>query len=198
METPTGNTPGGNSVPPVDGGKVDLSQIKRGRGRPPGSKSKAPDSPKSTQSVPERENTAKADAAFLAETGVTIFEIVDELSAKSLVRKIQKFAPHRAEDFRKAYEDCGLNAKDKHLTRLSLNAIAQKYSILGKFGPELCLMTVMAQYGVRQLKLHAMVNELVADEKRRRGTNEPVSVKSPEPAPNVEKFPGPAPVPPVS
>jgi hypothetical protein len=159
-----------NENGPVENGKqsaasdsvsLDLSAVKRKRGRPPGTKTKpSNDTPKSE---PRGAGASEVDAAFLGDTAVCLLEIVDEVSAKVLTARIRKVAPDKAEAFAELYAEVGLNDKDKRLVGLSVNAIARKYTLLAKFGPEVLLVAALSQYGLRQAKLHQFVAQVAAE-----------------------------------
>lgn len=152
--------PGGNNGPTENGGKLDLQPIKRGRGRPPGSGNKKAANNDAPKSQPGGSPDSESNAAFLADTAVCLLEIADEVNAKSLARKIKRVAPEKADEFVSLYSEVGLNEKDKKLVSVSVTAIAKKYSIIGKFGPEILLLAAVSQYGLRMARLHQFVNEI--------------------------------------
>lgn len=193
METQNGGTKGGNENPTGDGKRLDLSGVKRGPGRPPGSgtKAKGPDTPKPQSGGT---NDSKADAVFLADTVICLLEITDDISRRMLVRKVREFAPERAEEFQNLWTDCGLNEKDKRLTRMSVDRIAQKYGWLARFAPELLLLATLTQYGLRQARLHALIDD-IAEEAEKKGR--PINVRAtPAPGP-IPTVPSPV-IPPVT
>lgn len=165
MATEINSPEGAKPLAASDGGSVDLSAVKRKRGRPPGSKTKSvSDAPKSE---PGGAQSATIDSRFLSDTAVCLLEIVDEVSAKVLTQRIRKVAPDKAEAFAELYAEVGLNEKDKRLVGMSVEAIARKYSMLAKFGPEVLLVAALSQYGLRQAKLYQFVNAVAAERKEK-------------------------------
>lgn len=167
METENGKPPGSVPVNSNGGGTLDLGEIKRGRGRPPGSTNKAKsDNPgKTRESIPP---ISDADAEFLSEACVNLLECGDEIIARTLANKIAEVAPEHADEFKRLQADVGLNDKDKKMLRASVSAIAKKYAILGRFGPEILLLVFFGQYGYRQLKLAKFVNEVAEEAQKKR------------------------------
>jgi hypothetical protein len=163
MATQSDSSETAKPIAASDGGSLDLSAVKRKRGRPPGSKTKPnPDAPKSESGGAP---SATGDAKFLGDTAVCLLEIVDEISAKVLTQRIQKIAPDKAAAFAELYAEVGLNDKDKRLVGMSVEAIARKYTLLAKFGPEVLLVAALSQYGLRQAKLYQFVAKIGEERK---------------------------------
>src|SRR4051812_14423229 len=158
-------TIGGNSM---DGGTVDLSAVKRGRGRPPGSKSKTAPNSNAPKSAPAGVPVSDADAAFLSESCVLLLETGDEVIAKSLANRLAAACPERGDDFMRLHSQVGLNEKDKGMLRVSVAALVRKYAVLGRFGPEILLFVFVVQYGLRQVKLAKFVEQTIAEKKAKK------------------------------
>jgi hypothetical protein len=176
MANETDTTAGGIASTSSDGGSVDLSAVKRKRGRPPGSGNKTKSSIDTPKSESRSADTSTIDSRFLGDTAVCLLEIVDEVSAKVLRSKIQKAAPDKLEAFIELQSEVGLNEKDKKLVGMSVEAIARKYTLLSKFGPEVLLFAAVSQYGLRQERLHQFVAQIAADrakEKKSEPAKEP-------------------------
>lgn len=163
MATENDNVDGGKPLATTDGGSVDLGAVKRKRGRPPGSGNKTKPSIESAKSESRGADTSTIDSRFLGDTAVCLLEIVDEVSARVLRNKIQKAAPDKLEAFVQLQAEVGLNDKDKKLVNLSVEAIARKYTLLSKFGPEVLLFASLSQYGLRQARLHQFVAQIAAE-----------------------------------
>lgn len=156
-------------------GNIDLSAVKK-RGRPPGSKNKS--NSDAEKHSPGSAPMSDVDAAFVAESCVLLLESTDEIIAKTLVEKLAKVAPERAQDFRDLQSKVGLNDKDRAMLRASVTAIVKKYAILGRFGPEILLLVFIAQYSYRQLKLSAFVTE-ICDAKNGKKSEQKVTQEKP-------------------
>lgn len=166
------NLEGGKPIVADDGGSVDLSEVKRKRGRPPGSKTKTTVSIDAQKSAPRNENASTIDSRFLGETAITLLEIVDEVSAKVLTAKIKKVAPEKLDAFIELHSEVGLNDKDKKLVGMSVEAIARKYTLLARFGPEVLLVACLSQYGLRQARLHQFVSQIAAERAKEKKTEQ--------------------------
>lgn len=167
METQSEIT--GNGIPPSanGGGTVDLSGVvKRGRGRPPGSKN---GSGNAKATPPASEPLSETDAVYLADTVVLLLESADEIIAKTLTNRLTKVAPERAADFAALRQQVGLNDKDRNMARQCVKALVKKYAILGRFGPELLMLVFLGQYSYRQLKLGSFVADLELEHKKAAG-----------------------------
>lgn len=179
MDAKTESNGDGGEGATNNSGRLDLSGVvKRGRGRPPGSKTKKEpgvDAPKRAESG---EVCSDADAEFLAETVIALFEITDDLSRKAVMRKIAELPEHMKAKVAELWSVAGFNDRDRKLTKMSVSALARKYSFLAKFAPELMLLAQMSQYGLRQLRLHQTLNEMAEDYKKdKKKQNTPVTIK---------------------
>jgi hypothetical protein len=156
MENENENSSGGISTATNGNGTVDLSQVKRGRGRPPGSKNKTPTSDTAKSSAPFTP-LSDADAEFISEAVVNLLECGDEILARTLEQKLSNAIPEKLPDFRQLRQSVGLNEKDKKVLRSSVTALVKKYGVLGRFGPEILLIVFLGQYSYRQLQLMKFV-----------------------------------------
>lgn len=161
MATEKSEAENGKPTSASGNGKVDLSGVeKRGPGRPKGSTNKNPDAGGSSK---RSEADTSADAEFLADALVTIFEIGDEILQRRLLEKIRQVVPEKAEEFRTLQNQVRLNEKDTALIRKCVARIAAKYALLAKFAPEILLLGVFAQYGFRQIRMIKFVEEMAAE-----------------------------------
>jgi hypothetical protein len=169
MENGENPTAGGKSGDSTAIPAVNLAGIKRGRGRPPGSGKKTPDA---AQPGKGSENASLADAEFLADAVVAIVETGDEVLQNALMRKLSAAIPAKAGEFAELQDEIRLGAKDKDLIRKCVVRIAQKYALVTKFAPEILLLGVLAQYGLRQARLVRFVeNAIVTAQKTPRPAN---------------------------
>lgn len=168
-----GNAGDSGSVP-----RIDLSGVKRGPGRPrkDGQPAGSGNAPKSSSPRPLPQ-VDSADAEFLADAVITIWECGDELLHTQLLRRIREAMPDKVDDFIKLQNQVRLGGRDKDLARKALLRLAQKYQFLARFAPEILLLGLFAQYSVRQLRLVRAVELMVEEAKSR-----PQKVVGPVPA----------------
>lgn len=134
-------------------GVVDLGEIKRGKGRPKGSKNK----PKNEGSPSVRENRPAIDPTCFVETVIAVIEITDDVLRARLITEIRKRIPEKEKDVREMLAKAAFNEKDKHMLTIALNQLVIKYDFLAKFGPEFLLGIWALQYSVRMGSLFRMV-----------------------------------------
>jgi hypothetical protein len=169
MDPTKADATNGKSGDSPDSGKIDLSGVtRRGPGRPPGSGKKTAENPAPRKPSPEP--VSLADAEFVAETFVSIIEIGDELLQNRLLAIIAKQVPAKTEEFQELQKAVRFGARDKDLVKRCLIRIAQKYAFLGRFAPELLLLGVLAQYGLRQARLFKFVETMAEEAKKQAGT----------------------------
>lgn len=189
-------TPGGTGDD--KGGRVDLGNVPRPGGRPrkdglaSGSpEARAADAGKSHKSAkPSKalEIVSDADAEFVADAIVTIWEIGDEILAMALLRRIQAAVPDKVREFQLLQQDVRFGEKDKTLVRKSVIRLAQRHPVIVRWAPELMLGVTIAQYGLRQARLFSFVSKIEAAAKERPGR--PVHPVVNGEAPKMETVPG--------
>lgn len=157
-QNPAGSESDSNGVP-----HVNLAGIKRGPGRPrkDGQPSGSGDTKKSAAArAPVQVDSA--DAEFLADAVITVWESGDELLHTVLLKKIRAAIPDKVDEFIELQNAVRLGTKDKELARKALMRIAQKYQFLAKFAPEILLLGLFAQYGARQLRVIKLVETMTS------------------------------------
>lgn len=158
LPNPNASSDRGNSD---NGPKVDLSGIKKKRGRPPGSgKTGNNDAPKSGAGRESAAPDAALDAGFLADAVCYLFETCDELLARKALGRIQKLFPDKIAEFEELQKQAGLTERDLGLVRKCVLRIAAKYDVVAKFAPEILLIGLGAQYCLRQSRVFARISDL--------------------------------------
>lgn len=172
-------------------------QAKRGRGRPRKPiLAKAAAAANAEKHSQAGQGNTLLDAAFLSESACCLIEIADEVIARTLAAKVAKAMPDKLAEFVRLQASVGFGEKDKEMVGLSVNAMAQKYEWMTKFGPEIFFLAWATQYTVRQARLVKFVNDLAADREKLGPTKPAPAPFTPPPAPKPGDpipFPGPAP-----
>lgn len=205
----------GNGGPPAPGkilpaGSVTLPARPspgKGAGRPTNASKGLALAPKHPDrkggNPPAAKTNPDSDPAFVVETGLALLEIADEGLAAILNKKVRSFLPaDKCETLIAMRRDASLGKHEKDLVEKSLTEIVRKYDWASKYGPEILLGLVLAQYGVRQARVFAMIGrlekEILAARKGGKIEDKPaaVAVNAEKPfvgavAKEGEKFPGP-------
>ncbi len=164
-----------NNVPRV--GEIVIP--KRGRGRPPGSKSTAPGVAASKNPAPARAS-APPDAELLSQakfigTGmVALVELGESFVHGNAARRIEKHRPEKLEEFKDIAERLALQDKEKEIIETSVAKLAERYEWMTTHAPEFLLCVTVAQYGLRQLHLLKFVNEVTKARPKEAGSKNAV------------------------
>ena len=149
---------GGSNIPLVTG------ETKRGRGRPPGSKTK--NKPvdlgieKEVYSPKPESGDNLESSQFIGEAFVSGLELVESFVHSNCAKKIGKVYPEKLGEFRDMAEKSGLQPKDKELAQKCAAKIASKYDVLLKHAPEFVLGAFLVQYSLRQVALIRFVENV--------------------------------------
>lgn len=179
IESRNGNDQSGDSTA-LPLGAMD-GPPKRGRGRPPGSKSKngPVDIGGKKESFPRNDPDPDAleSAKFIGAAVVSLVELLESIVHGSCERKIEKKLPGKISEFRQELEKYKLTDKEREMLSNSSSKIAVRHEWLTKFAPEVVLSVTLGQYGLRQASLVKFVN----------GVTQGRSGENSQPAPLPEK-----------
>lgn len=165
--TANGGTLGNGGASP-DGalaGRLAGLKVKRGRGRPPGSGKTsrvAMETPSRNVSSVSDEDT-KRDCIFFVETAISLAQVGDGFLKEVLLQRLKSYGVEssRVEEFRKSLlEPASLGPREIEILRAQLTALALKYDILRKIGPEIGLVIFLAQYALRQWRVYRFVEQM--------------------------------------
>ncbi len=174
--------PGSEALPP--------GTLKRGRGRPPGSKGSGLGGPKLAAPAPGAAPKVGpvVDTSFVQETAVSVLEIVDEGLAAIVTNRARRIMPpeHLA-TFLAMVEENKWDDGELILVKKSVGQIAAKYDWLNKYGPELLLVILLGQHGLKQARLMALVSRQEAQFARMLQARRGAAASAPEKKPEAEK-----------
>lgn len=172
------------------GGRESSADSPKRKGRPLGSRNR--NTPLDTGGGAENRvgNSPNPDtlenAKFLGAGFVALVELAESFVHSSCAVKVEKRLPSKLAEFKQMAAQVGLQEKDKEVMANCVEKISAKHNWLTRFGPEVVLGVVMAQYGLRQVSLMRFVENVTAP-KRASG---PVEVAPVETVlPETEKFP---------
>lgn len=170
-----------NNVPRV--GEIVIP--KRGRGRPPGSKSTPPGVAASKNPAPPRAAVAPdvellAQAKFIGTGMVALVELGESFVHGNAARRVEKFRPEKLEEFKEIASRLGLQEKEKEIIETSVAKLAERYEWMTTHAPEFLLCVTMAQYGIRQMHLLKFVNEVTKTKPQQDGSKNSVPAKTVE------------------
>jgi len=159
-----GNGPAGGQSGAPDGilsGKL-AGKIKRKPGRPKGSKTKKEPSRESVSGMPDAYSpkSEETDCAFFVETVVSLVQAGDEFLANLMLDRFRRYVPDTAkvDEFSKRLLSAAtLGPREEEILRTQLVALALKYNVLRKIGPEFCLAVWIGQYGLRWHRVYRFV-----------------------------------------
>lgn len=119
------------------------------RGRPKGSKT-GTGNPETKSGSPTVKSNPSVDPAIVADIGVSLFEISDDLFVSVIRTKAKRvLEKEHFEEFNAELERIRLGEKDKDHLRKVFIALIQKYPVLGIWGPEIGLLVFGVQYTSR-------------------------------------------------
>lgn len=180
--SPTGDqlsdngTQNNDGLPPgIERAKSKDGTPKGKRGRPPGSKNR--DTPldtgstNETRSVSSKGVNAAESAAFIGKGFVALVELGETFIHTAAINKIERKYPSKLGEFKEMAKSIALTSKDAELMQECATAIAAKYDVLTRFGPEVVLAVTMTQYGMRQMSLLRFAENVTKEKKQETPTN---------------------------
>lgn len=156
-----GNKPDSDNAAPI----VAIPPAKRGRGRPPGSGKAA--QPANAPRPPAADPDSKIDAATFADLAVSICEIGDNVCCSLLLSKARAHVPpEHLSAFTGELERIRLGSSDKATLHKAFVALGKRYDFLLRWGPEIALLVVGAQYSARMGNCYRKLSTLPPLEKK--------------------------------
>lgn len=137
---------------------IDIPTPKK-RGRPKGSGKKGGEGNPSpvAQTSNSGPGVARADPSYFVTTAIMLFELGDDYMRSRLLAKLARYMPEKKEEFIGILDKQAFNEKDREMLTHTLTALALKYDILSKFGPEVGIVIFLGQYSFRMSSLFALV-----------------------------------------
>lgn len=137
---------------------IDIPAPKK-RGRPKGSSKKGSDANPSpvAQTSLGNSSPSRADPSYFVTTAIMLFELGDDYMRSRLMAKLTRYMPEKKTEFSGILDKQAFNEKDREMLTHTLTALALKYDILSKFGPEVGLVIFLGQYSFRMSSLFALV-----------------------------------------
>lgn len=175
-----------NHVPRVG----EIAIPKRGRGRPPGSKSaSAPGVAASKNPAPPRAATPPdvellAQAKFIGTGMVSLVELAESFVHGNAARRIEKLRPEKLEEFKQIADQLALQDKEKEIIETSVAKLAERYEWMTTHAPEFLLCVTLGQYGLRQMHLLKFVNAVTRQNPQQDASKNSVPAKTVENAPS--------------
>lgn len=175
-----------NNVPRVS----EIVIPKRGRGRPPGSKSAtAPGVAASKNPAPSRPPAAPdvellAQAKFIGTGMVSLVELAESFVHGNASRRIEKHRPEKLEEFKTLADQFALQPKEKEIIESSVAKLAERYEWMTTHAPEFLLCVTLGQYGLRQMHLLKFVNAVTAQKPKQDASKNAVPAAAVENAPS--------------
>lgn len=162
METRDGFDIGTPGVADEVGKRIAASGKRRGR--PPGSKTRAKASPVNATVPGDSVDSARKDCAPFVEMAMLVFVSGDEFLKRSIIIKVRQYVganePRLKEFETEVFARYAVTDSDKTYLRSILLALAIKYPLLRKIGPEVSLAVFLVRYGAQHLQLLRAVEKL--------------------------------------
>jgi len=172
---------GGESGDRGDAPPISVNIVeKRGRGRPrkdgaPTGSGKGVVLPMQKPSI-QKSNTGKPPAVdvvegakFLGDAAVSCLGCVEAFVGESCAKKVAKSFPEKLKEFEEMLATAALKDGEKKLIASSVEKIAMRHEAITKFAPEILLLVVLGQYGLRQTALIRFVNSVSPKEVKENG-----------------------------
>jgi hypothetical protein len=145
-------------------GKLSGSVPKRGPGRPKGSGAKKQgDSTPSANRVENSRANAEQDCSFFVATAISLCEMGDSFLKEILLSRLRQYIKdeEKVREFdNKLLAVNSLGPREIELLKIQLTALALKYDILRKIGPEVCLLVFTGQYSLRMFRMFKFVESM--------------------------------------